>query len=233
MWKRGRFGQKEKDMKYINRFSWFLCLCCIYCLLQTSCKSNDTVVYVKTPYGSYKLNNESSWTIDSEEEIASLENKYHDLQKKLSKAAKHKTDYLQSAAKLNEVANQTISLLDSCKEAFRTLPANDLVLVQKMMITESRGLRLKTLLTQTRHTILNLPMLNTQDVEFLDSIVTISVLYNESSAKKLGKGSWEAYHFDHVPAIAALTLLNKFKLDVLYSRNQALERMLQRIQSKK
>ncbi|MDX2003108.1 MAG: GldM family protein [Chitinophagales bacterium] len=101
-----------------------------------------------------------------------------------------------------------------------------------LMIEKKEGDKLRKEIEKLRDGLLALPSLSPGDKDMLAKQMTLSTFYNEKAAKKLGKKNWEAYHFDHVPVIAANTLLTKFKGDAINSSGLVIETLFKKIGEK-
>ena len=98
-----------------------------------------------------------------------------------------------------------------------------------LLVDQGRGVQLKNEIEGLRDSLLMLNGLDSNDKEALKSQFTLSTEYNLESAKRLGKKSWEAYLFDHVPVIAVNTILTKFQGDAKSSAGLVAERLISKI----
>lgn len=98
-----------------------------------------------------------------------------------------------------------------------------------LMVEQDNGRKLKAEINRLRDSLLALPTLDAADREALQRQFTLSTEYNLSAAKRLGKKSWEAYLFDHVPVIAVNTILTKFQGDAKSSSGLVIERLFKKI----
>lgn len=99
----------------------------------------------------------------------------------------------------------------------------------RLMVDKDNGRDLKAAITSLRDSLLALPTLNEVDKEALSKQFTLSTDFNEDAAKRLGKKTWEEYLFDHVPVIAANTILTKFQGDAKNSAGLVIETLFKKI----
>ncbi len=98
-----------------------------------------------------------------------------------------------------------------------------------LMVEQENGRNLKAEIDKLRDSLLALPSLDEVDKEALAKQFTLSTDYNLEAAKRLGKKSWEAYLFDHVPVIAVNTILTKFQGDAKSSAGLVVETLFKKI----
>ncbi len=98
-----------------------------------------------------------------------------------------------------------------------------------LMVEQENGRNLKAEISKLRDSLLALPTLDDGDREALAKQFTLSTDYNLAAAKRLGKKSWEAYLFDHVPVIAVNTILTKFQGDAKSSAGLVIETLFKKI----
>ncbi len=98
-----------------------------------------------------------------------------------------------------------------------------------LMVDENNGRNLKAEIERLRNSLLELPSLDQGDKDALSRQFTLSTEYNLEAAKRLGKKSWEAYLFDHVPVIAVNTILTKFQGDAKASAGLVIETLFKKI----
>jgi len=98
-----------------------------------------------------------------------------------------------------------------------------------LLVEEGRGKQLREEIGKLRDSLLALPSLDEADRVALAKQFTLSTEYNKEAAKKLGKKSWEAYLFDHVPVIAVNTILTKFQGDAKSSAGFVIETLFKKI----
>ncbi|HXH19239.1 MAG TPA: GldM family protein [Chitinophagales bacterium] len=98
-----------------------------------------------------------------------------------------------------------------------------------LMVEQDNGRKLKEEINRLRDSLLALPSLDDRDREALAKQFTLSTDYNQAAAKRLGKKSWEAYLFDHVPVIAVNTILTKFQGDAKSSAGLVIETLFKKI----
>lgn len=118
-----------------------------------------------------------------------------------------------------------VNHLDNLIVTFDTLKPGDHQTATYMMIKQLIGRELENKIESYRKEVLAIPIWNEQDVAYLEDSIPLNTHYNQDNARKLGKKDWAAYHFDHVPSIAVITLLNKFKNDALRSQSMVWERI--------
>jgi hypothetical protein len=100
------------------------------------------------------------------------------------------------------------------------------------MVQEGKAKLLRSRIDQTKKVFIDQKVWNKQDIVFITDSLTLSIYYNERSAKAQGRNSWEEYMFEDVPAIVVRTLLNKFRNDALDSRAWIIERLYQKATEK-
>ncbi|GIV33581.1 MAG: hypothetical protein KatS3mg031_1116 [Chitinophagales bacterium] len=98
-----------------------------------------------------------------------------------------------------------------------------------LMVEQDNGRKLKAEIENLREALLSLPTLDEADKEALSRQFTLNTEYNKEAAKRLGKKSWEAYLFDHVPVIAVVTILTKFQGDAKSSAGLVIETLFKKI----
>ncbi len=138
-------------------------------------------------------------------------------------------EYPQSLTLMAVATDPVLVYLDSLIPIMERAEKKDYELVTRLMVTDGGGSILENYLENARQTILGLPVWEREDSIYLSERLALTTEYDKDYAQKLGKRTWAEYHFDHVPAVAAHTLLLKFKGDLLNSRNLALERMYEKL----
>lgn len=100
-----------------------------------------------------------------------------------------------------------------------------------LLVDQGRGADLKREIEILKDSLLSLSSLDSIDKVQLSGQIILSTSYNMEQAKRLGKKSWEAYYFDHVPVVAVNTLLMKFEGDAYHSGTSVLERLLEKAET--
>ena len=98
----------------------------------------------------------------------------------------------------------------------------------RLMVDQRRGDSLQHKIMETREHLLALDIWTEEDVAFFEKSITLNAEFDSTmkvAAKKLGKRSWAEYHFDHVPVIAANTILQKFQGDAKNTRILMIDRL--------
>ncbi len=139
-----------------------------------------------------------------------------------------KNEFADAYLSINKVTDHIVTYTDSLALLLEKREAKDYEYVNQLMLTQGHGTFVKELIVDARNTMLGLSVWNDADTSYLANRMNLTVQYNEKNAKKLNKKNWEEYHFDHVPAIAVITLLNKFKNDALSSQGLVLERLYEK-----
>ncbi len=104
----------------------------------------------------------------------------------------------------------------------------------RMMVIEKKGFELKDNIEELKVKLVDLPTLKelpALEKENLSKSLTLNADFdpNNKIAKRLGKKSWAEYNFDHVPVIAVVTLLEKYKSDAKNSESAILDLLFKQI----
>lgn len=102
----------------------------------------------------------------------------------------------------------------------------------RLMVEKKNGETLEQEINQLKSKLLALPSLdslNEADLASLNKALALSTEYDREAARRNGKDSWAAYHFDHVPVVAAVTLLTKIQGDAKAAESMILESIYQNV----
>jgi gliding motility-associated protein GldM len=107
----------------------------------------------------------------------------------------------------------------------------------RVMVIEKKGFELQDKIQDLKQKLVSLPTLNglpEADKANLLNSLTLNADFdpNNKAAKRLGKKSWAEYNFDHVPLIAVVTLLEKYKSDAKNSESAILDALFKQISAK-
>lgn len=122
-----------------------------------------------------------------------------------------------------------VSYIDATNEL---LNGNDsgknIDLVNQVMIKGERASRLKILIFDALFLIEFFDVWSEYEQEELMGNIPLSLEYNKNNAVAKGGSSWETYHFEDVPVVAARVLLNKFRNDALNTQEIVLEQLYEK-----
>ena len=98
----------------------------------------------------------------------------------------------------------------------------------RLMVDQRRGDTLQQKIMESRKYILALDSWAEADVAYLERTMHLTAEFNgamQKAGEKIGKRTWAAYLFDHVPVIAANTIFMKIQGDAKNSQTLVIERL--------